>query len=347
MTTAKLPTQSHSPWQLLYGWVLQRRRRYWQKRCRRLAVPVISIGNLHYGGSGKTPLTAAVAGHLRDQGYQVAILSRGYGRSKPGIRVVSHGQGPLVGPGLGGDEPVLLAGMLPGVAVVVGEDRFQAGTFALEALDPSPSLFILDDGFSHLRLARDVDILAFPARRLFAGGRLVPSGRLREPLSAVRYADAVVVTGDEETIEAKVTNGRRFAEALSARGFSGPGFVAPTSTTEVVSVTDQQPRDPTGTKVVAVSAVADDAGFLSNAEDAGANIVSALSYRDHHAYPEASLQEIQRVKEETGAEAILTTAKDAVKLLGRIEGALWEMRIASQPESTFFSWLETRIDSSL
>ncbi|HSL81520.1 MAG TPA: tetraacyldisaccharide 4'-kinase, partial [Thermoanaerobaculia bacterium] len=161
------PPPPRSLWQRLYGAAHRARRRYWAGRAARLPRPVVSVGNLHWGGAGKTPLAAAVAAHLRDRpdaGLRVAVLSRGHGRSEPGrVRTVSTGEGPLLGPAAAGDEPVLLAGELPGVAVVVGADRHAAGRHALAHLDPPPDVFVLDDGFSHVRLARDVDLLAFPA----------------------------------------------------------------------------------------------------------------------------------------------------------------------------------------
>lgn len=344
---AKLPTPPRSPWQLFYGWVLDRRRRAIGKRAQRLPVPVVSVGNLHFGGSGKTPLTAALAGHLRDRGYQVAVLSRGYGRRRGGARIVSRGDGPLVGPGLGGDEPVLLAGLLHGVAVVVAENRYEAGELALEALDPTPTLFLLDDGFSHYRLARDVDILVFPAAHLFAGGRLAPSGRLREPLAAVRYADAVVVTGTPQAIDDAVGDGQGLAAALAQPGFAGPGFEATTHVTGVFSLIEGEPLDPKGRKVLAVSAVADERGFLSAVESTDAEVAAALTFRDHHAYPDSTLEEIRRVHAASGTDAVITTAKDGVKLFGRLDLPVWELRIESRPEPAMLEWLVTRVESAV
>ncbi|HEX2254119.1 MAG TPA: tetraacyldisaccharide 4'-kinase, partial [Thermoanaerobaculia bacterium] len=163
------PPPPVSPWQLLYGGAHRLRGAWYRRRSRRLPRPVVSVGNLHFGGTGKTPLTAALAAHLRDAGIAVCILSRGYGSRGAGVRVVSTGEGPRLGPEEAGDEPVLLAGELPGVAVVVGADRFAAGSHALDHLTPRPDMFLLDDGFSHLGLARDIDLLAFPAADPFAG----------------------------------------------------------------------------------------------------------------------------------------------------------------------------------
>ncbi|MGH9382375.1 MAG: tetraacyldisaccharide 4'-kinase, partial [Thermoanaerobaculia bacterium] len=197
MTSDRLPTPAagRAPWQRLYAAAHRLRRRWYSSRAARLPRPVISVGNLHWGGTGKTPMVEALARRMRDRGLKVAILSRGYRSRGSGVRLVSDGGGPLLGPLVAGDEPVLLAGDLPGVAVVVGRDRFHAGLQALERIVPPPEVFLLDDGFSHLMLARDLDLLLFPEGDPFGGGRLPPSGRLREPLAASARADAVVLSG--------------------------------------------------------------------------------------------------------------------------------------------------------
>jgi len=211
------PPPADSPWQRLYAAAHRLRRRWYRERARRLPLPVISVGNLLWGGGGKTPLVAAVAAHLRQRGLAVCILSRGYGRSGSGVRIVSRGDGPLLAPAEAGDEPVLLAGELPGVAVVVGADRHRAGMEALARLRPAPELFLLDDGFSHLALHRDLDLLAFPAADPFGGGRLWPGGRLREPLAASARADAALLTGTPALgrMAAGGVAGRAAAEAVA------------------------------------------------------------------------------------------------------------------------------------
>ena len=195
------PPPAASPWQRLYAGAHRLRAGWYRTRSRGLPRPVLCVGNLHWGGAGKTPLVAAVARHLCQGGARVCILSRGYGSQGShgsrarGVRVVSRGDGPLLSPEAAGDEPVQLAGELAGVAVVVGSDRYRAGLAALALLRPAPDVFLLDDGFSHLALRRDLDLLAFPAADPFGGGRLWPGGRLREPLAAAARANAVVLTG--------------------------------------------------------------------------------------------------------------------------------------------------------
>jgi len=333
----KAPAPSRSPWQLLYGGAHALRRRWYQDRARALPRPVISIGNLHWGGTGKTPLTAAVAAHLRERGLTVCILSRGYGGQGKGVRVVSTGGGPLLGPRVAGDEPVLLAGELPGVGVVVGPDRWQAGQQALRRLDPAPELFVLDDGFSHLALRRDLDLVALPASDPFGGGRLAPGGRLREPLAAIARASAVILTGADE-------GGAALAEALRPYGFTGPGFTSRTVPGHPRRIGGRRDELPAGLSVFLVSAVARPDSFTAAVRSLGYEIAGELRYSDHHAYPPASLEQIEAAWKASGAATVLTTAKDRVKLLGRLDLPLAELPIQAAPEAAFWTWLDGEID---
>jgi tetraacyldisaccharide 4'-kinase len=339
------PDPPRSPWQLLYGGAHRLRQRWYQTRARALPRPVISVGNLHWGGTGKTPLTAAIAAHLRDRGLAVCILSRGYGGSGREVRVVSTGQGPLLGPRIAGDEPVLLAGELQGVAVVVGPDRWQAGQQALRQLDPAPGLFLLDDGFSHLALRRDLDLVAFPAADPFAGGRLFPAGRLREPLSSIARASAVLLTG----ARGDEGEGAALAAALRPHGFAGPGFASRTVPGQPRRVGDPIGGDPLppGATVFLVSAVARPDTFTAAVRAAGCTIRGELRFPDHHPYPPASLEQIEAAWKASGAATVLTTAKDRVKLLDRLDAfavPLAELPIRAEPEEPFWRWLDGEVD---
>lgn len=333
-----VPPPPRSPWQLLYGGAHRLRRAWYRRRARRLPVPVISIGNLHWGGAGKTPLVAAVAARLRDRGLAVGILSRGYGRRDRGVAVVSRGEGPLLPPSRAGDEPVLLAGELPGVAVVVGADRQRAGRHALARLDPRPELFVLDDGFSHLALARDLDLLAFPAADPFAGGRLPPFGRLREPLAAAARADAVLLTG----APGNGPSGAELAEALRRHGFTGPGFASAVRA-QPARFADGRTLPP-GARVVLAAGIARPGRFFDLARAEGFAIARELTFPDHHAYPPKSLRALAAALAETGAEAVLTTSKDRVKLHGKTDLPLAELPVRAEPEPAFWEWLEGRLE---
>ena len=333
----KAPPPPTSPWQLLYGGAHRLRHRWYRSRARRLPRPVVSVGNLHWGGTGKTPLVAAIAAHLRDRGLSVCILSRGYASRGRGVRVVSTGGGPLLEPLVAGDEPVLLAAELPGVAVVVGPDRWHAGHQALHRLPAPPDLFLLDDGFSHLALHRDLDLVAFPAADPFAGGRLLPSGRLREPLSSIARADAVLLTG-----AGPADGGTKLAEALRPYGFTGPGFASPTRPGQPRRIDADAAELPPGIRVFLVSAIARPEGFAAAAREAGLDVAGELHFPDHHAYPAPSLQKIGEAFRASRAEAVLTTAKDRVKLAGRLALPLAELPIRAEPEAAFWEWLDGR-----
>jgi tetraacyldisaccharide 4'-kinase len=339
MKKMKAPEPPRSPWQLLYGGAHALRRRWYQKRSRALPKPVISVGNLHWGGTGKTPLTAALAAHLRDRGFSVCILSRGYAGEGKGVRVVSTGSGPLLGPRVAGDEPVLLAGELPGVAVVVGPDRWSAGQQALRRLDPVPDLFLLDDGFSHLALRRDLDLLAFPSADPFGGGRLLPGGRLREPLAAAARAGAVILTGAQPG-----DSGASLAEALRPYGFAGPGFTSRTEPGRPRRIDGPRTELEPGTRVFLVSALARPDTFTALVRALGHEIAGELRFPDHHAYPPASLEQIETAWKASGAAVVLTTAKDRVKLLGRLDLSLAELPVRATPEEAFWKWLDGEVE---
>ena len=161
--------------------------------------PVISVGNLTVGGTGKTPAVAMLAKYFIARGKRVAVLSRGYGGSIRGEAIVSDGETLFLSAAEAGDEPYLLASTVPGLMAVVGANRFRAGLLAKERL--APDIFILDDGFQHLRLKRKLDILLLDCSRPFGNGRTLPAGLLREPRTAAERADIIIYTrcsGDEE-----------------------------------------------------------------------------------------------------------------------------------------------------
>jgi tetraacyldisaccharide 4'-kinase len=331
-----------SPWQWLYAGAHRLRAAWYAGRALRLPRPVVSIGNLHWGGTGKTPLVAAVAGHLHQRGRAVCILSRGYGRRGHRVALVSRGDGPLLDPAAGGDEPVLLAGELPGVSVVVGADRHQAGVAALTRLRLNPDLFVLDDGFSHLALRRDLDLLVLPAADPLGGGRLWPGGRLREPLAAAARAHAVLITGAGAAPAA-------VQAALRPHGFTGPAFACPILTGRpLLHAADRAGGTvplAAGSRVVLVSAIARPERFAAAVRELDFAVMGEMRFPDHHPFPPASLQRIAARVESSGADAALTTAKDRVKLLGRLAVPLAELPIAAAPEPAFWEWLDRAVDA--
>jgi tetraacyldisaccharide 4'-kinase len=278
---------------------------------RRLNAPVISVGNLTVGGSGKTPCVAFLARFLRDAGHSVAILSRGYKRESEGRVEVSNGYEILCGPNESGDEPFLLAKSCPGARVVVDRDRYAAGRW-LEERAPV-SVFILDDGYQHLRLARDLNLLLIDASEPLDQAKMVPFGRLREPIDAMRRADAVIVTRsdqpfDRQSLENTVGRFTRpdtpvyyaYHEVTNLIRLSGGLVVAP-------STFALRP-------VAAVSGIARPDRFVADLERLGLKIALRRDFDDHHRYTREELSEIAEDAREAQAEAIIATEKDAANL---------------------------------
>lgn len=323
---------ARSPWQRFYEWAHRRRRRSWSGRAASLGHQTISIGNLHWGGSGKTPMVIAVARGLADRGLRVAVLSRGYRRRGREPRVVSLGEGPLASVEQAGDEAVMIAEQAPGVVVAVGADRRAAAALALERA-PEIDVFLLDDGFSHVRVRRDVEILTFPAADPFAGGLLLPGGRLREPLSMVRLADAAVLTGLEAGAELPAD----FEPTLRRHGFTGRVF---TSTLRSELVGGPSPERP-----LLATGVARPERVARTAASAGLECVDHLRFPDHHGYPRRSLRAIEAACARHRCDAVVVTSKDAVKLRGGLAPAappLLELRVEAQVEEEFLLWLSGR-----
>ncbi len=250
---------------------------------RRLDRPVVSVGNLSVGGSGKTPFVIMMGELLQARGIAFDVLSRGYGRSSRGVALVDPGGLPADF----GDEPLLIARRLK-APVIVGEDRYAAGR---EAERQFPSrLHLLDDGFQHRALARDFDIvLVTPDDAI---DRLLPTGRLREPLSSLRRADAVVLTlgAPEESFPIAGKQVWRLRRGIT---------------------TDGVPPHP-----VAFCGIARPKAFFLQLRLSGIKLAAEVVFRDHHAYDERDIRDLMRVRDENRAEGYVTTEKDAVNLGG-------------------------------
>jgi tetraacyldisaccharide 4'-kinase len=288
----------------------------------RLAKPVVSVGNLTVGGTGKTPMVAYLARWFMARGKRVAVLSRGYGGSRQGeLSIVSDGGTILLTAGEAGDEPFLLACSVPGLCVVIGADRYRAGLLALERL--APDIFILDDGFQHIRLRRDLNLLLLDGCKPFGNGRTLPAGSLREPLSAVERADMVIYTRCERGKPLPVTGKpscaafHRLTGALPLPGGGALPFHALTPL-----------------RGAAFAGIADPAAFFESLEREGVNPVATLPFPDHCRYEEADIAALLRVKEASRADFMITTGKDAVKLspylerLGTVYAAALELCFA-------------------
>ena len=287
----------------VYAAVARRRRRYYAIRPhlqRALTQPVISIGNLAVGGRAKTPMAALVAARLRDLGERPAILSRGYARrdAPDGVVVVRDPGGIRADLDRGGDEPLMLARQLDGVAVLVSSSRYLAGRLAERHF--GCTAHVLDDGFQHFALRRDADILVIDRDDLERPDTL-PTGRLREPIDAAAAADAFVAL-DGARVEG-LAAGRPVWPAQRRMGIAR--LVEPAG----VAVT------PSAGPAVAVAGIANPAGFFRDLKAAGWTIARELPYRDHYRYSPADVARIAGEARAAGARLVLTTEKDLVRLL--------------------------------
>jgi tetraacyldisaccharide 4'-kinase len=279
----------------------------------RLAGPVISVGNLSVGGSGKTPVVALVAAMLGDAGYPVAVLSRGYrGSFRGDCLIVGDGEGVRAGAEEAGDEPVRLARALAGVVVAVGRRRDRVGR-AVEARF-GPRVHVLDDGFQHLRLRRDLDLVCASARDL--GDRPLPAGRLRESPSALARADLILLDadGDARARLAAAHPGRVLRLHRRVLGFFGlDGAARPAPACPFL-----------------LCAIARPERFHADVTPRVGGVAGTAVFADHHLYTAADVAGVEALARAAGADAIVTTAKDAVRLPPSSRLPLLVLRIAAE-----------------
>ena len=273
-----------NPLSIIYGGIVRTRNAFYDRgllKARRLEGAVVSVGNISTGGSGKTPFVLLLGELLKARGIKFDVLSRGYGRQSRGVLLVD----PLGSPQQFGDEPILIARKL-GVPVIVGEDRYEAGQFSEARF--SAQLHLLDDGFQHRGLARDFDIVLVTQND--ANDRLLPSGRLRESLSALRRADVIVLMSGAELgtfpVEGK--------EVWRVRRGIAPKDI---------------PERP-----VVFCGIARPENFMLQLRAANVEAAAHAFYRDHHAYTESDVRELQRLKQSSDAGGFVTTEKDAINL---------------------------------
>lgn len=292
----------------------------------RLSCPVISIGNLTLGGSGKTPMVELAARALADLGLAPAVVSRGYGRTTRGVQVVATREGVRLPPRQGGDEPVLLAERLPGLPVVVGENRYEAARLATAELGAAS--IVLDDGFQNLTLARDLDVLVVNGRAPWGNGRLFPRGPLREPLAAARRAHLVVVTNPprpDAVAEVSAT--------IQRLGATAPVLSASYQVLGARRAQDGAWRDPgalRGLRLFAFAGLGSPEGFARTLHAAGIVVTGFIEFPDHHWYEGEELAEVARRARASGAEGLVTTEKDGTRLrhLAPPGLALWVLPVS-------------------
>jgi tetraacyldisaccharide 4'-kinase len=308
----------------------------------RLPVPVVSIGGITVGGSGKTPLTIYLAAELAHRGYLPAILTRGYRRRSPAENVVLPA-GENVPSSLTGDEAQIF--LHSGVAPIgVGSNRYATAGVLLRQF-PSTNILLLDDGFQHARLPRDLDVLVIDGLDPFGGGELVPLGRLREPLTALKRANIFIVTRAESDLRFQA-----ILEQLHAFNPTAPVFrtrlIARNwrdyQTGECISLANQP--------VAAFCGLGNPQNFWDTLDSLGFKVVFRWAFEDHHTYRPIELQYLARQALLHGAQLLVTTEKDCMNIPGRLSVSIapltlaWlEIELEIQDSSAFFAILESRL----
>ncbi len=289
---------------------------------------MVSVGNLSVGGTGKSPVVAAIAEWLVTQGERPAILSRGYARANAvdGVVVVSDGASVRAGLDESGDEPLMLARQVPGAAVCVSPDRYLAGTLAETTL--GCTVHVLDDGFQHLELARDLDVLVTMLGEI-PGGRVLPMGRLREPIDAAARAHVLVVSDANASAAASEAWTLGISQACGAvRELRGPILVGSARLDGSEALDGSGILD--GIRVLAVAGIAHPQRFADSLRAAGWQVAGLESFPDHHRYTPADVARIASAATQAAVEAVLTTDKDAVRFdrLGPLPFALFRVPLA-------------------
>jgi tetraacyldisaccharide 4'-kinase len=325
---------------LPYGGIVAARNRLYEGgvlRQQKLPRPVISVGNLTVGGTGKTPTVIFMAHILKDRGYRPAVLSRGYGGcANAPVNVVSDGNRILMGWREAGDEPILIAHAAPGIPVLTGNRRLLSGRAAVENF--GADVLILDDGFQHRSLFRDIDMVLLDTARPFGNGFLLPRGPLREPPDSLRRADILLRTGDAENGEPL----RKAASPPSFRAIHKPQGVVAGGTQRIEMVAALL-----GQKVFAFAGIGSPEAFRRSLTELGAAVVGFRVFPDHHPYDLSDIENLRRLAAESGAARIITTEKDGIRLADFPDflAELFLLRIAMEmtPDESFAELIFSRL----
>jgi len=301
----------------------------WAKK-ERLDCYVISLGNVTVGGTGKTPTAQHLAREISDMGYRVAILNRGYRAKWRGeVGIVSDGRTLKMDAETAGDEAFMLAKHLPNVPVLIGAQRAVTGRYAIEHF--GAEVAILDDGYQHWQLARDMDILLVDAVNVFGNGYLLPRGTLREPLSHIDRADVCLMTKVDQAAPGAIAHIWETFRSYNQDGLilesihQPRQFVRLSDWYEDIAAGGVPVTEMEGKKVLAVSAIGNPASFEQTLADLGIEMVESMRYPDHHDYGERDMAEVLYRAETLGVEAIVITEKDAVKVPGDVVRAKWRI----------------------
>ncbi len=277
-----------------------------------LPCPVVSVGNIVAGGTGKTPMTICLATLIRQLGYRAVVISRGYrGKMEKEGGIVSDGNGCLKGAEDAGDEPFLMALRLNGIPIVVGQRRFDTGMMAIEKF--SPDVIILDDAFQHLKLRRDLNLVLLDSAAPFGNGHLIPRGILREPVSALNRADAFILTRSDG-MEKNPTLQRLAGQRPVFHSVHTPVLHQVIKGEKRCLADKKDLLNLKGKTAVAFSGLADNGQFHHSVEQVGCNLKGKVAFADHHRYDQADMERIVELVNTVNAQILVTTEKDYVKL---------------------------------
>lgn len=279
-------------------------------KSRALPCPVVSIGNLTVGGTGKTPAVEVAVQTLGALGHRPAVVSRGYGRNTRGVQVVADATSIRLDAEEAGDEPFLLARRLPGIPVVVGSNRHDAARVAIDRF--GVTAIVLDDGFQHRTLRKDLEIVMARAKKPWGNGRLLPGGPLREPLSSLGRADLVVATGTARLEEASAV-----VDAVNEHAPGIPvltAILAPAECWEAGRMRPCSIAELGGQRVAAFTGIASPATFAETLRGMGVIVEAFVEFADHHWYSAEDIARLDARATELSVEALITTEKDWVRL---------------------------------
>lgn len=291
---------------------------------RKLPVPVISIGNLVAGGTGKTPTVVWLVAFLKQAGFTPAVLIRGYraAAQEEGL-IFTHTDLDKLTPDFTGDEPYLLASLLPETVIAVGRDRYRSAIKAL-ATHPEINVFVMDDGFQYLKLKKDIDLLLLDATQPFSNGHLIPRGTLREPLDGVKRADLVLLTRTAKVDAVELDNLTKYLQKLNVEV---PVGIAEEKHSELIPL-GRWRREVTsipasnylnGRKVAAITGIGSPRQFLTSLETLGAEVGYFKSYPDHYVWETSEIENLIVTLKDWGFEDLIVTGKDGVKLTNYLE----------------------------
>jgi tetraacyldisaccharide 4'-kinase len=331
----------------LYGLVVDRRSAWYERglfRQHRVSVPVISVGNITAGGTGKTPLVDWIARTLAAEGHRPCVVTRGYRRQTRGRVVASNGIEISATLGEAGDEAFMLAESLKGKSAVVCDGNRVAGAnWAIQNL--KSDVIILDDGFQHRRIARDLDIVTIDATNPWGNGHLLPAGTLREPLAALSRADCFVITRADDAVQTAALR-----DELRKLNVEAPICTSVTNLSETrnFATNVSSPLDPKGSPIAAFCAIGNPESFFALLKREGFQLKYERAFRDHHRFDQSDLDKVENAARKAGAELLITTAKDAVKLRQlKLEMSCYAAEIAMDiaPSEEFRRLVTTTVES--